>query len=438
MTSLDSGAMISRRGLLAGAGGIAALAALTACGPSGGASGGSSGAIKFWNMPWGNTEFSQLDKQITQKYSPAKGLPPATYQAVQWANFTTTFASAVASNTGPAVSSGSGTQAFQFAQQDQIALADNLLESWKANGLYDDFLPGLVDTMKTPQGHVAVPYNLDMRALWYRKSLLEKAGVEPPTDWQSHLDVCEALKKAGMFGFGIAAGAQGNGFQVIVGLMINNGGGLFDENQKPNCVTPENIQALEYIVEMVRKGYMDPGSIGYSTTNAQTQWKSDKFAMGFESPGLAQQLGGSVASDMIIGDPLVSAKGTKGALYFPNNIMMYKNTPSQAGSEAFLTYYYTNMSPLWTQKTGPGLPVLKSIASTPEFRSDANAVKMVNVWQPICKTWAAPGGNALFANISAVDSTPAMTTFAQSLLSLKATPTDALTTLQSTLVSTMK
>ncbi|MCH6468672.1 ABC transporter substrate-binding protein [Sinomonas terrae] len=438
MAGLDSGRTISRRGLLAGAGGIAALAALTGCGPSGGGTGGASGEIKFWNMPWGNTEFSQLDRQITQKYSPAKGLPPAAYQEVQWANFTTTFASAVASNTGPAVSSGSGTQAFQFAQQNQIAPADSLLESWKANGLYDDFLPGLIDTMKTSQGHVAVPYNLDMRALWYRKSLLEKAGAEPPTDWQSHLDVCEALKKAGMFGFGIAAGAQGNGFQVIVGLMINNGGGIFDENQKPNCVTPENVQALEYIVEMVRKGYMDPGSIGYSTTNAQSQWKAGKFAMGFEAPGLAQQLGGSVAGDMLVGDPLVSARGTKGALYFPNNIMMYKNTPSQAGSEAFLTYYYKNMSPLWTQKTGPGLPVLKSIASTPEFKSDSNAVKMVQVWQPICKTWAAPGGSALFANISTVDSTPAMTTFAQSLLSLKATPTEALTTLQSTLVSTMK
>ena len=435
MASLDHRAMVSRRGLLAGTGGIAVLAALAACAPAGGAS---SGPVKFWNMPWGNTEFSPLDKEITLGYSPADGLPQAAYQAVQWANFTTTFASAVASNTGPAVSSGSGTQAFQFAEQNHIALADDLLESWKASGLYDDFLPGVLDTMKTSRGHVAVPYNLDMRALWYRKSLLEKAGVEPPTDWQSHLDVCEALKKAGMFGFGIAAGAQSNGSQVVVGLMINNGGGLFDENQKPNCVTPENLQALEYVVEMVRKGYMDPGSVSYSTTNAQTQWKNDRFAMGFEGPGLPQLLGGTVANDMAIGDPLVSAKGSKGALYFPNNIMMYKNTPSQRGSEAFLTYYYKNMSPLWTRKTGAGLPVLRSIASTPEFKSDPNAVKMVEVWQPICKTLAAPGGNALFANVALADSTPAMSTFAQSLLSLKATPTEALTTLQSALVSAMK
>jgi multiple sugar transport system substrate-binding protein len=40
--------------------------------------------------------------------------------------------------------------------------------------------------------------------------------------------------------------------------------------------------------------------------------------------------------------------------------------------------------------------------------------------------------------VSLVDSTPAMSTFAQSLLSLKASPKDALTTLQKTLVSEMK
>lgn len=435
MAGFDNPLTVSRRGLLAGAGGLTVLAALAACASPGG---GGSRPIKFWNMPWGNTQFTPLDKKITLGYRPASGLPAASYQAVQWANFTTTFASAVASNTGPAVSSGSGTQAFQFSQQNRIAYADELLESWKSNGIHDDFLPGILDTMKTSRGYVAVPYNLDMRALWYRKSLLEKAGVQPPTDWQSYLDVCEALKKNGMFGFGIAAGAQGNGAQIVVGLMINNGGGLFDEEQKPNCVTPENIQALEYIVELVRKGYMDPGSVSYSGTNAQTQWKGDKFAMGFEGPALAQVLGGAVGDDMAIGDPLVSANGTKGALYFPNNIMMYKNTPSQKGSEAFLTYYYQNMKQLWTQNTGAGLPVLRSIAATPEFQADANAVKMVDVWQPICKTWAAPGGDALFSNVALVDSTPAMSTFAQGVLSLKVTPKEALTSLQKTVIAGMK
>ncbi|WP_066517214.1 ABC transporter substrate-binding protein [Curtobacterium ammoniigenes] len=425
---------VTRRGLLAGASGLALAAALAGC--SGQRS--ASGALKFWNMPWGGTTFAPLDKKITLAYKPASGMPAATYQSIQWSNFTATFASAVASKTGPAVSSGSGTQAFQFARQGNIAYADGLLDSWKSNGLYDDFLPGVLESMKTSKGYVAVPYNLDMRVLWYRKSLLEKAGVTPPTDWQSYLDACQALKSIGVYGFGAASGAQGNAFQSIVGLMINNGGGIFDAAQKPNCVTSTNIEALDFVVELVKKGYMDPGTLGYSTTNEYSQWKVGKFGMGWEGPGLAQNVGGDAASDMIVADPIVGAQGKKGGIYFPNNIMMYTNTPSQKDSEAFMTYYFKNMAPLWTQNTGIGLPVLKSIASTSAVTSDPNNVTMIEKWQPICKTWAAPGGNALFANVSLVDSTPAMTTFAQSLLSLKATPKEALTTLQTTLQSEWK
>jgi len=426
------GTSISRRGLLLMSGGAAATLALAGCRSRGSGAGGGQ-ALKFWNMPWGGVDFAPTDKKITESYRPSGSLPGATYQSIAWANFTATFASAISSDTGPAVSSGSGTQAFQFAAENKIAYADHLLDSWKDNGLYDDFLPGLIDTMKTPKGYVAVPYNLDMRVLWYNKELLDKAGVQPPSDWQSYLDACEALKKIGVYGFGAASGAQGNAFQTLVSIMINNGGGLFDEDQKPNCVTKENLDALDFVVELINKGYMDPGTLQYSTDNEYSQWKAKRFGMGWEAPGLAQQVAGQVGTTMFVGEPLVSANGSKGTLSFPNNIMMYTNTPSQKGSEAFLTYYYKNMAPLWTKNTGIGLPVLKSVAQTPQFQADKNAAKMITDWQPIAKTWAAPGGSALFANVALVDSTPVMTTFAQDVLSLKATPQDALSTLQKTL-----
>lgn len=427
----------SRRGFLGLVGTGAAVAALAACSTGGGV-GGASGSLKFWNMPWGTPAFNTLDSKITLGYKPESGLPAATYQAIQWANFNQTFSSALASKTGPAISSGGGTQAFQFAKQGFIAPADGLIESWKSNGIYDDFLPGVLDTMKTDAGYVAVPYNLDMRVNWYNKELLEKAGATAPTDWQSYLDAAAALKKIDVYGFAANGNASGgNAFQMIVGLMINNGGGIFDEEHKPNLVTPANIEALEFVRENISKGYMDPAAISYTATNANSQWKAERFGMGFDVPNLAANVGGASASQLVVSDPLTSASGKKGALYFPNNIMMYKNTPSQKGSEAFMTYYYQNMKALWTQNTGIGLPVLKSIAATPEFQSDPNQVKIVKMWQPIAKTWAAPGGTALFSNISYVDSTPAISDFGQNVLSGKS-PKDTLTTFQTTLTSLIK
>jgi len=413
----------SRRSFLQlSAAAVAAPAAFAACSNDGGGggaggSGGSTEPLKFWNMPWGQTTFNPLDEKITKAYQPAEGLPPVTYQVIQWANFTQTFASAIASNTGPAVSSGGGSQAFQFEAQDKIAYADDLLESWKENGLYDDFLPGLIDTMKTDNGYAAVPYNLDMRVIWYNKALLEEAGTEVPTDWQSYLDACEALKKIGVYGYGTAAGAGAyTGSHVLSSWMIGNGGGLFDENEQPNVVTPENIEAMEFVVEMVKKGYVDPASPTYTSANAQTQWAERKYGLGWDTGGLRADIPADVREELFVGTPVESPSGKKGALFFPNNIMMYKNTPSKEGTEAFLTYYYQNMAPLWTEATGIGLPPLKSIVETEEFQSDPNNVKIVEEWQPVARTWGAPGKNTIHFNITKIDGTKAMDEFTQGLL----------------------
>jgi multiple sugar transport system substrate-binding protein len=422
----------NRRGFLKVSGAAAAASFLAACSSSGG---GSLESLKFWNQPWGGPQFNPLDEKITEAYKPAAGLPAATYQVVQWANFLQTYTSAVASDTGPAVSSGGGTQAFLFAHQGKIAYADHLLDSWKSNGLYDDFLPGVLDTMKTAQGYAAVPYNLDIRVLWYNASLLEKAGTAVPTDWQSWLDAAAALKKIGVYGYGACTGAGAySGGQSIVSLMINNGGGLFDENQRPNCVTPANIQAVDYVLEMVSKGYVDPRTVAYTEADLEAQWKAEKFGIGIYSVALAPSVGGSVQPLLKVASPLTGPSGTKGTLYFPNNIMMYTNTPSQAGSEAFLTYYYKNMAPLWTQNTGIGLPPLKSIAATKEFQANAANVAAINEWLPISKTW---GGAHVFLNVTTVDGTPAMITFAQSVLSGKTDAKSALTTLQAAIKSTL-
>ena len=386
--------------------------------------------MKFWNMPWGGVAFTPLDKKISLGYKPKAGLPQVTYQSIPWSGFTQTFASAVASATGPAVSSGGGTQAFQFAAEGKIAYADDLVESWKKNGLYDDFLPGLIDTMKTKDGYAAVPYALDLRVMWYNKVLLEKAGVNPPADWQSYLDACAALKKNNVYGFGVSGG-PGMGGQILTGIMINNGGGLFDEEQQPNCVTSANIDAINWVLEMVAKGYSDPASVSYTTANSYAQWKARKFGMGWDNNTGSVSVGGDVQNEMEVGAPLTSSSGKQGAINFIANMMMYKNTPSQEGSEAFLTYYYQHMSPLWTKKTGIGLPVLKSITATPEFKSSPSNVKIIDEWLPVAKTLGAPGNKGLFVNAVAVDSTQPLTIFAETVLGGKTDAKTALTTLQS-------
>jgi len=446
MASQHTGAGFTRRTLLAGAGSVAAATLLAACstGPgTGGGSGSSSGSgkpLKFWNMPWGPQAFLTEDKRITAAYKPAKGDPSVTYQQIQWANFTQSFSTAVAGNTNPAVSSGGGTTAFLFEKQGKIQYLDSLINGSDWSSIKSDFLPGLVDTMKTANGYAAVPYNLDMRVYWYRKDLLQKAGVNPPTTWDEFEKACAALKKMNIYGYGTYSGAGAfTGGHTLVSHMINNGGGLFNSSQEPDVVTPANIEAIEWVLGLVQNGYVDPKSAAYTSANAYTQMNANKFGMIWDGAGTPANVNPTVAANLVAGDPLTGPSGGKGALYFPNNMFIFKaNNPSIKGSEDFLTYYYKNMKTLWTKKTGIGLPPLKSIA-TAAYANDPNSTKIINDWQPISKTWGAPGQNTVFYNVTKVDGTQPMITFAQQVLggSLKgkAGATKALTTLQNALQS---
>jgi multiple sugar transport system substrate-binding protein len=424
-------------GAVAGAAALAPI--LAACGDTGGGSSGGSSteALKFWDMPWGQAAYNTTAQTITEAYKPASGLPAATYQVIPWSNFAQTFSAAIASNTGPAVSSGGGFQAFQFSEQGSIAYADNLIASWQKSGFADDFLPGTIESMKTDKGYVAVPTHLDMRVWWYRKSLFDQAGLAVPTTWDELLTVAETFGKQGIYSFGVGAGA-GNflGNHAMVSMMINNGGGIFSPDGKVDLVTDRNVEAINFVLELYKAGGVDPAAVSYTSDNLQSQWKSNKLAMGMYAAGLDENIG-DTTGDILAMSPLTAPHGDQGTLYFGNNAMMYTNTPSQEGSEAFLNYWMQNYQQLWQQKVIPSLPVLKSVIALPEFQANTQKVKIIEEWQPIAKNYATLAPNVT-AVVAQIDGGQAQGEFTQTILSGQADAKAALEKFQSDISAFVK
>jgi multiple sugar transport system substrate-binding protein len=388
-------------------------------------------------MPWGSATYNPAAEKIVTAYKPASGMPAATYQTIQWNNFVQTFSSAIASKTGPAVSSGGGFQAFQFADQGAIAYADNVVKAFQADGTLDDFLPGTVEAMKTAKGYAAIPWQLDMRPWWYRKSLLDDAGVKPPTTWDELMTAGETLAKKGLYGFASGGGAGNNlGAHQMVMMMINNGGGIFNPDGKVDLVTDRNVEAMTFVQELVKAKIIDPASVSYTIDNQNARWKNKKFAMGIDTPGLDANVG-DTSGDLLVMSPIAGPHGDKACLVFENNIMMYKNTPSQAGSEAFLTYYIKNMKALWQQNVVPGLPVLKSIVELPEFQKQTQKAKIIKEWQPIAKSYATQS-TTLTPALAQIDGGDPLNQFTQTMMAGKTDPKSALTTLQKALESIVK
>jgi multiple sugar transport system substrate-binding protein len=429
----------SRRGFLGLGAAVAGGSLLAACGggSSGGSGSGGSSALKFWDMPWGSATYNPAAKKLAEGYAPASGLPKATYQEIQWANFTQTFSSAVASKTGPAVSTGGGFQAFQYSDQGAIAYADKVIDAFTKDGTINDFLPGVVEQMKTAKGYVAVPWQLDMRPWWYRKSILDEVGVKVPTTWDEVMTAGEALTKKGYYGFATGSGAGNNlGAHQMVMMMINNGGGIFNEAGKVELVTDRNVEAMQFVAELLKAKIIDPAAVSYTGDNQNNAWKTKKNAMGIDTPGLDGNIG-DTSGDLLVMKPLAGPHGDKACLVFENNIMMYTNTPSQAGSEAFVEYYIKNMKTLWQQGVVPGLPLLKSIIALPEFQKQTQKVAVIADWQPVAKSYGTKG-TTLSSALAVIDAGQALNQFTQKMLSGQGDPKANLTSLQAALDAVIK
>lgn len=421
--------LTTRRNFLASSAALTAGAALAGCGAGGGQSASRDGLV-FWDMVWGTgADYTAVAQELAAGYQPEGDALGATYQSIPWANWYQTFSSAVASGTGPAVSTGASFQPFSFMEDGAVVPADGAIALLEEQGKAD-FLPGLLDAMKTDQGYAGIPWGLDLRVLWYRESMLEEVGADVPTTWQEYIDAGKKLKAAGKIGFGMAAGSSTTDAQhSIFGLFINNGGGLFTEDGEPQADSAENLETLEFVMEMVGQGIIDPRSASYTSDNLDSDWADGRIAMGFGQTGFDKVMKDPVSSDLKVMSPLTSANGSTGTIYYINAIMLYENTPDQASSDQLAAWWATQTDEFWLQDVMIDLPVTERLAANEKIASNPNTVTAIEEWQPVGKTLGAKSP-AAFGALNAVDGGEAAAAFVQQVVQGDQTPQQMLETLQ--------
>lgn len=158
---------ISRRALLAAGAGAGLL---TACGFNTGRAdnAGAGPTLSQWYHQYGETGTEQAVERYAAAYKKAK-------VSVQWrpGNYDQQTAAALLTDSGPDVFEGGPT--LDQIQSGQVVDLTDLLQ-----GVKDDFNPAVL-TPKTYDGRIwGIPQVIDMQLLYYRKSLLSDAGVEPP------------------------------------------------------------------------------------------------------------------------------------------------------------------------------------------------------------------------------------------------------------------
>ncbi|MGW9170260.1 ABC transporter substrate-binding protein [Streptomyces decoyicus] len=217
---------IGRRRLLAAGGGVALAAGLaTACGSNTGRGGGGSGPeISQWYHQYGETGTEQAVKRYAAAYKKA-GV------RVQWrpGDYDRQTAAALLTDSGPDVFEVNGPLLDQI-QGGQVVDLTAEVEPVK-----DDFHQAVLAPKIWQDKIWGIPQAVDMQVLYYRKSLLKKAGVRPPRTLDELVDGAKKLsdkKTKGLFlgndgGVGVLGGTPL--FAAGLSLIGEDGKAGFDD-----------------------------------------------------------------------------------------------------------------------------------------------------------------------------------------------------------------
>ena len=234
----------------------------------------------------------------------------------------------------------------------------------------DPFAPGAIDAV-TYDGHfVALPWTIDIRAIYYRKDILAAKGIQPPTTWDEFRAAAKAVTGEGVYGL-VSAGDAG-GMHWHPTAMINNGGGLFDAEGKPSLTGERSMEALDFLSGLVADGSVNPSSAGYASDDARGAFCRGEAAFILDSPGLPNP------SAAMRGTRSASCRrsrvrhGDTGTIFWVNNIMVYKQTEHPDEAMAFLKWWSENQLPLWTEGHAGSLPARRAFQEDEYFQSAPN------------------------------------------------------------------
>lgn len=142
----------------------------------------------------------------------------------------------------------------------------------------DQVLPAAADTAKYFDKLYAVPGDSNGGLLYYRKDLLDRAGVEPPTTWAEMKQACAKVKKKVS---DAKLNCYGGQFDKYEGLTVNfaeavnsAGGSILTDDGKPSVSSPEAVAGLSTLVDAFKDGTIPKSAV---------TWKEEEGRQAFQN-----------------------------------------------------------------------------------------------------------------------------------------------------------
>ena len=161
---------------------------------------------------------------------------------------------------------------------------EGLLEpvsQWCPEELFNDFVPSFIDQSVIDDTVWAVPDLASARALFYNVDMFEEVGIEVPTTWAELEDAAQAIidfYDGEVYPWGIDMTTD-EGQAAFAYYTWGNGGGFVDADGNWAVNSAENVEAIEYAIGLINKGFTNPSPATQTRYDLQDMFAAGKLAM---------------------------------------------------------------------------------------------------------------------------------------------------------------
>lgn len=378
----------------------AAAGALAAPGRVGRAQ--SEARLTFWSVRLNTPEIQAALKPILAQFEQENPGIRVVNEPVSGNLVYPKFMAAMQGQKMPDVAEAYSYHPLQFAALGQMAQMDDLIQEWRGNGLLADISNEYAWRKFYWHDHYwGVPYNLDPRAIYYRRDLLEAKGLQPPTTWDEFERAVLAAHdpKSGVFGLVFPAGNFHIAQHFFMGFMFQAGGSILDRDGKlvfGTAARDANVRALTFLTDFATRHKVTPAGIAsYNTDEAHTIFLQGRAAFGMGTGGLIAQLT-SQNPDLVnkVGI-LQTLQGPAARLTagFYNPMFIWQHSPNLAAAKTFVRWFIQpgRLDPVYNAVPGQHWPIFRSAISSPRVQGNRLLREMLERVVPYTTDFAYPG-----------------------------------------------
>lgn len=285
---------------------------------------------------------------------------------------------------------GAGSNERQMIEDDQLLDMTDWLKGAK-NGDGETILD-IVIAQPTQYGdgkHFTLPLVFGSWGIFYDKALFSEKGWAAPSDWDGFLDVSQKIKDSGISPFihtGVypyyihgglldsAIVAANGGDASILTKMANLEEGIFKSEPV--------AKALDKIVQLRDKGFIDEGSVALNHTDSQSLWLQHKAAFIPNGLWLENEMKKDIPAGFDFGfiPSVTQGKGENSiAIPYTNTIAVAKKAKNPEAAKAFIQFIFAKQSAVrWAELTGAIMNIKADLDSSSASQVVKDAMKFFN------------------------------------------------------------